>query len=35
MGIKDSFELGKQDWMGTADFDREEDYWQDNGLKLI
>ncbi|MCL1680119.1 FAD-binding dehydrogenase [Elizabethkingia miricola] len=27
MGIKDSFELAKQDWMGTADFDREEDHW--------
>lgn len=27
MGIKDSFELARQDWMGTADFDREEDYW--------
>jgi hypothetical protein len=27
MGIKDSFELAKQDWMGTAGFDREEDYW--------
>nr|WP_260394266.1 FAD-binding protein [Elizabethkingia anophelis] len=26
MGIKDSFELARQDWMGTADFDREEDY---------
>lgn len=27
MGIKDSFELAHQDWMGTAAFDREEDYW--------
>lgn len=27
MGIKDSFELAYQDWMGTAGFDREEDYW--------
>lgn len=28
MGIKDSFELAKQDWMGTAGFDREdEDFW--------
>ena len=27
MGIKDSYELAKQDWMGTAGFDREEDYW--------
>lgn len=27
MGIRDSFELARQDWMGTADFDREEDYW--------
>jgi len=27
MGIRDSYELAKQDWMGTAGFDREEDYW--------
>lgn len=29
MGIKDSFELAWQDWLGTAGFDREEDedYW--------
>lgn len=27
LGIKDSFELALQDWMGTAGFDREEDYW--------
>jgi len=27
MGIRDSFELARQDWMGTAAFDREEDYW--------
>lgn len=27
MGIKDSYELARQDWMGTAGFDREEDYW--------
>lgn len=27
MGIKDSYELGYRDWMGTAGFDREEDYW--------
>lgn len=27
MGIKDSYELAKQDWMGTAGFDREEDEW--------
>lgn len=27
MGIKDSLELAMQDWMGTAAFDREEDYW--------
>ncbi|UOU97244.1 FAD-binding dehydrogenase [Chryseobacterium daecheongense] len=27
MGIKDSYELALQDWMGTAGFDREEDYW--------
>lgn len=27
MGIKDSYELALQDWKGTANFDREEDYW--------
>ena len=27
MGISDSLELAKQDWMGTAGFDREEDDW--------
>lgn len=27
MGITDSYELAAQDWMGTAQFDREEDYW--------
>ncbi|KFF12146.1 FAD-binding dehydrogenase [Chryseobacterium soli] len=27
MGIKDSYELARQDWMGTAGFDREEDHW--------
>lgn len=27
MGIKDSYELALQDWMGTAGFDREEDHW--------
>lgn len=27
MGIKDSFELAWQDWLGTAGFDREEDAW--------
>ncbi|QEN89853.1 FAD-binding dehydrogenase [Labrys sp. KNU-23] len=27
LGIKDSFELALQDWIGTAGFDREEDYW--------
>ena len=27
MGIKDSYELGYRDWMGTAGFDRQEDYW--------
>ena len=25
MGIKDSLELARQDWMGTAGFDRAED----------
>ncbi|HEX4057109.1 MAG TPA: FAD-binding dehydrogenase [Galbitalea sp.] len=26
-GIKDSLELARQDWLGTAGFDREEDAW--------
>ena len=27
MGIKDSLDLARQDWFGTAGFDREEDAW--------
>ncbi len=27
MGVKDSYELALQDWMGSAQFDRESDYW--------
>jgi hypothetical protein len=27
LGIKDSFELARQDWMGSASFDRIEDLW--------
>ena len=27
MGIRDSYELALQDWMGTAGFDRPEDEW--------
>ncbi|MEO8147072.1 MAG: FAD-binding dehydrogenase [Bacteroidia bacterium] len=27
MGIRDSYELALSDWMGTAGFDRKEDYW--------
>jgi predicted oxidoreductase len=27
LGIKDSFDLASQDWMGSAGFDRDEDYW--------
>jgi predicted oxidoreductase len=27
MGVKDSFELARQDWLGTAGFDRDEDDW--------
>ncbi|MGA8988760.1 FAD-binding dehydrogenase [Aeromicrobium sp.] len=27
MGIKDSVELAMQDWMGSAQFDRDEDHW--------
>jgi uncharacterized protein len=27
MGIHDSYDLALQDWLGTAGFDRPEDYW--------
>jgi len=27
LGVNDSYELALEDWMGTAGFDREEDYW--------
>src|SRR6202030_3589119 len=27
LGIKDSYELSLQDWMGSAGFDRDEDLW--------
>lgn len=27
LGIKDSFELAMQDWIGAAGFDRDEDFW--------
>ncbi|WP_347353241.1 FAD-binding dehydrogenase [Intrasporangium sp.] len=27
MGVHDSLELATQDWMGSAQFDRPEDYW--------
>ena len=27
LGVKDSYELALSDWMGTAGFDREEDFW--------
>ncbi|MGB8398971.1 FAD-binding dehydrogenase [Bradyrhizobium sp.] len=27
LGVKDSFELALQDWMGAAGFDRDEDLW--------
>src|SRR5690606_34467086 len=27
MGIRDSLDLAMQDWMGSAQFDREEDHW--------
>ena len=27
LGIKDSYELALQDWMGSAGFDRDEDHW--------
>jgi predicted oxidoreductase len=27
LGIKDSFDLALQDWLGAAGFDRDEDFW--------
>src|ERR1700743_471231 len=27
LGIKDSYDLARQDWMGSAGFDRDEDAW--------
>lgn len=27
LGIKDSFDLARQDWLGSAQFDRAEDHW--------
>ncbi|MFS8573098.1 MAG: FAD-binding protein, partial [Clostridia bacterium] len=27
LGIRDSYELAWNDWLGSAGFDREEDYW--------
>src|SRR5689334_24110229 len=27
MGVHDSTELALQDWLGSAGFDRDEDYW--------
>ncbi|MDF0494168.1 FAD-binding dehydrogenase [Bradyrhizobium yuanmingense] len=27
LGIKDSYELAMQDWLGTAGFDRDDDFW--------
>jgi predicted oxidoreductase len=27
LGVRDSVELARQDWMGTAGFDRPEDHW--------
>jgi predicted oxidoreductase len=27
LGVKDSLELARQDWLGTAGFDRDEDSW--------
>src|ERR1700728_3853150 len=31
MGIRDSHALALDDWMGTAAFDREEDFWARQG----
>jgi uncharacterized protein len=27
LGVRDSYELALQDWMGSAGFDRVEDHW--------
>ena len=27
MGIRDTLDLARQDWMGSAGFDRPEDHW--------
>ena len=27
LGVKDSFDLALEDWLGTAGFDRKEDHW--------
>lgn len=27
LGVKDSFELAREDWFNSAQFDRKEDYW--------
>lgn len=27
LGIKDSYDLARQDWMGSAGFDRDDDHW--------
>jgi predicted oxidoreductase len=27
LGVRDSYELARQDWFGTAGFDRDEDHW--------
>ena len=33
LGIKDSYDLALQDWMGTAGFDREDDLWPSDGRR--
>lgn len=33
MGIKDSQELAWQDWLGTATYDRQDDYWGEQWAK--
>src|SRR4051794_29016169 len=27
LGVRDSYDLALEDWMGSAGFDREEDHW--------
>jgi predicted oxidoreductase len=35
MGVHDSHELALSDWMGSAQFDREEDLWPRRGPRQL